>query len=1552
MAISFGVKPVVWLAGSSVLLWALVAPLSTFTLAADYTSTQTESLQDGDTITTTETGTGGYGLWSKSTKQISAPSGNIIKVSGDSAYGLVAFQQWSNSTGTSTIVATGAQITATGKNGGGVRLAANLNAYAIGELYNVTIHVDDPSSVGISASERTTLTTDGQTVITAAGTGISASGKVTITGTHVTSTGDGGIAIFFGSPSSTAVEQVIEGNAVIRAQGNTTATALSAGVWSTYSQTLAPLIDDGVSVETFGKTSFGVGANANNLGLQVNAATVVTHGDNADGVRAQYKSTTTLNGTHVTTHGASAAGAAVGNAPFGAGDISNTITIAGADLTTTGDGSHAIQIYGSTNDITMDAATTLSTSGVGSHGISLQGGVSRTYDTGTKLARTISVTGKDSAAFHSTDTATNLVITNAPTITLGSESWTALAEDGGAIQMTNFTFGIAGVWARGASASAFGTVYLAGTTTMAGGRLRADANGIIDISGITDKTGFSVGSLYGDNGTVTLDKTNLTVDGSASTIFGGHLTGTGSLIRGGTDGSLTLTGQNAGYTSDVSVTGGGLYVDGSIGGKATVTGGTLGGSGTIGKDVSVSGGGNLAGRQGQVLTIDGNLTLAADGNMNVTLGKPEDASVAGLFKVGGDVTLGGKLNITDLGGFAPGFYRLIDYTGTLTGNTMIVGDVPGGSSATQMSIQTNVDQQVNLLNMSGVDLNFWDGGNMANHDNGSIDGGVGTWNKANTNWTDQDGTFHGSWADGQFAIFTGTAGTVTVDNSGGDIVVDGMQFAVDGYRVEGDAITLQDGEAIIRVGVGNGSGKDMTATIASELTGNASLNKMDHGTLILIADNSYTGGTTISEGTLQLGDGGTTGSVKGDIINNATLAMNRSGEYIFEGKVSGSGNLLQNGSGSTLILIGENTYSGGTTINAGTLQLGNGGISGSIKGNVTNDGILAINRSDVMVFEGAIGGTGALQQNGTGTTILTGESSYSGGTTINAGTLQIGNGGTTGSITGDITNNGTLSFNRADRLIFSKVISGSGSVTQDGAGTTLMTGANTYTGDTRVNVGTLQQKMHGSFSDASDYYVAAGATLDNGGYKTTLNALDNSGTVRFGENPGAIINIAGNYTGNNGLLVMNAELNGDSSKTDLLKVSGDTSGATTVKVINRGGSGAQTNEGIKIIEVSGQTNGTFSLAGDYMTKDGQQAVVAGAYAYSLHEGGISTPDDGDWYLRSELKDGTGPVINPGVPLYQGAVQAMQTLNKLPTLQQRVGNRYWDSSDKPESEQGADAKSQAIWGRIEGAHSRLKSDNADARMKQDLNSFILQAGIDGQLYESESGKLIGSFTGQYGTARSDISSRHGDGRVNTDAWGLGGTLTWYGESGFYADAQAQANWYDNDFDSTTANRSLANGRNGFGYALGAEAGQRFALNNDWSVAPQAQLLWSSVSFNGFNDIWDAAVAVRDGDSLTGRIGLSVDYRNTWQDGNGQLARANLYGIVNLYQELLGDMRVKVAGVNFGTGNDKAWGGIGAGGAYTWADDKYALYGEGSLNTSLNSFAKSYAVKDIVGFKMKW
>jgi fibronectin-binding autotransporter adhesin len=93
--------------------------------------------------------------------------------------------------------------------------------------------------------------------------------------------------------------------------------------------------------------------------------------------------------------------------------------------------------------------------------------------------------------------------------------------------------------------------------------------------------------------------------------------------------------------------------------------------------------------------------------------------------------------------------------------------------------------------------------------------------------------------------------------------------------------------------------------------------------------------------------------------------------------------------GSTTVLTGANTYTGGTGIGPGaTLQLGNGGASGSIVGDVANGGTLIFNRSDSYTFAGAISNIGSLQQNGTGTTNLTGVNTYGGTTTVNAGTLE------------------------------------------------------------------------------------------------------------------------------------------------------------------------------------------------------------------------------------------------------------------------------------------------------------------------------------------------------------------------------------------------------------------------------------------------------------------------------------------------------------------------------------------------------------------------------------
>lgn len=257
------------------------------------------------------------------------------------------------------------------------------------------------------------------------------------------------------------------------------------------------------------------------------------------------------------------------------------------------------------------------------------------------------------------------------------------------------------------------------------------------------------------------------------------------------------------------------------------------------------------------------------------------------------------------------------------------------------------------------------------------------------------------------------------------------------------------------------------------------------GTTVLTGDNSYTGNTFISDGTLQIGDGGTTGSIIGGILNEGVLAVDRSDSYSIEGLIVGTGSFVQAGSGTT-ILAADNAYYGGTTIANGVLQLGTGGNSGWIEGNVVNDGALVFNRSDAVLFSGDISGSGGVNQIGAGATILSGDNSYTGGTSITLGALVIGNGGTTGSLMGNISNNGILGFNRSDTMTFAGAISGTGSVQQIGTGTTILTGSNTYTGATTITAGRLQ------IGDGGTSGSITGHVINNG----TL-AFDRSDTVTF-----------------------------------------------------------------------------------------------------------------------------------------------------------------------------------------------------------------------------------------------------------------------------------------------------------------------------------------------------------------------------------------------------------------------------------------------------------------------
>lgn len=534
-----------------------------------------------------------------------------------------------------------------------------------------------------------------------------------------------------------------------------------------------------------------------------------------------------------------------------------------------------------------------------------------------------------------------------------------------------------------------------------------------------------------------------------------------------------------------------------------------------------------------------------------------------------------------------------------------------------------------------------------------------------------------------------------------------------------------------------------------------------------------------------------------------------------------------------------------------------------------------------------------------------------------------------------------------------------------------------FTGVLRPAGGILQVNSDISTAEAQ---VQFGGVLEGVGF---VGNTKNAGIIAPGKTPeGAqgylssigTLTVKGDYTGENGVLSLDTVLGGDTSRTDRLVVTGDTSGQTTVLVKNIGGEGAQTANGIEVISVGGKSEGQFTLLGNY-TFNGNQAVVGGAYAYQLYQGGLVNPADGNWYLRSELIPDK-PLYQAGVPVYEVYPQFLLGLNGLSTLQQRVGRRYWNDDGNRVVAEGADvvgspyaAPQEAgsvvdrngVWGRIEGSYSKVKPQTSTSNANYTFDSFRMQAGIDGMLAEYETGKLIGGITAHYvhGSARiratyenNTISATYGGGDISTDGYGFGGTLSWYGENGFYLDGQAQATWYDSDLSSRLAGTGLTSGNNGFGHAFSIEGGQRIAMDQNWTITPQGQLIYSHVSFDSFDDVFGAHVRLDRGSSLQGRMGLAVERQNSWYASNGMIARSNIYGVGNLYYEFLNGTKVETADVTFANRNQRLWGGIGVGGSYNWNGDKYAIYGESSVNTSLSSFGDSYSYKGNVGFRMKW
>jgi len=365
-------------------------------------------------------------------------------------------------------------------------------------------------------------------------------------------------------------------------------------------------------------------------------------------------------------------------------------------------------------------------------------------------------------------------------------------------------------------------------------------------------------------------------------------------------------------------------------------------------------------------------------------------------------------------------------------------------------------------------------------------------------------------------------------------------------------VTFKTGTAsrlLLTNGAGAGinliTGSTGSSTIPVPIDGIGAITKRGSGLLILTGANSFTGNLTIALGTLQigaasfLGNGTHTGAIALDGVLNYGSSANQT----FSGNITGSGNLIISGTG-TLALLGANTYSGTTTINSGTLQVGNGGTAGTLGlAAVSNGATLVFNRSGNLTAANAISGAGVITQRGTGTLTLTDTSAFSGPIQIFFGKIIIAGAGllNSGTYSNVITISTILEYSGTGTQTLSGVISGTGALVKSGTGSLTLSGANTYSGGTSVSAGILQAVsatafgtgvitlQGGSFGSSST--AAAALSLANNiavapGTTTTL-AHDNTTSLT----------LAGLITGSGSLL---QNLGGTAAR--ILILTGDNSG--------------------------------------------------------------------------------------------------------------------------------------------------------------------------------------------------------------------------------------------------------------------------------------------------------------------------------------------------------------------------------------------------------------------------
>ncbi|EHT3264364.1 fibronectin-binding autotransporter adhesin ShdA [Salmonella enterica] len=934
------------------------------------------------------------------------------------------------------------------------------------------------------------------------------------------------------------------------------------------------------------------------------------------------------------------------------------------------------------------------------------------------------------------------------------------------------------------------------------------------------------------------------------------LSGSGSLVKTGT-GELTLNGDNS-YSGGTTITGGTLIAAN----VNALGGGDVDNAGTLKLDaegefnlanVTTQSGATTELSKGTTLNVD-SLTQQADSTLNIDLSKTNGESAI----TADSVSLAGALNITGIGNVTDSWtpeaytYTLIDSDSAITTdfNDLTVAGM-NSEDVDFLTIDGKVDEADNTHYDLTASLSWY-----ADRDNAT---------------TDAHGTFTLSDPDGSFNV----------------------------------AATLTD--------------VDDTLDPGSRWDGK-SLTKEGAGTLILSGDNDYSGGTTINEGTLVAAS--TTALGTGLVDNNATLVLDVDGEVSAVGGITThSGATTQLALGTSLdlgdsALIQQDGSTLNVELNSDSVQPLITGGSATLGGDlVVSDASLQARASDaefqsfkLMDMDSDISGdftslkmnltdqpdyltvTGTINPEDASEYLLTEGLSWNATATSATpahGTFTLGAGDSfeVTSVLGDKTGNGDWDGK---------------SLTKLGAGKLTLSGANTYTGDTNVQEGTLWLAGDGTIGEVGSQQavnVASDATFGGSNGTTVNGKVTNEGTLVFGDSeetgaiftlngdlinmgtmtsgsssstPGNTLYVDGDYTGNGGSLYLNTVLGDDDSATDKLVITGDASGTTDL-YINGIGDGAQTTNGIEVVDVGGvSTSDAFELKNE---------VNAGLYTYRLYW----NESDNDWYLASKAQsddddsggddsdvtpsdggDDGGNVTPPDdggdvAPQYRadiGAYMGNQWMARnlqMQTLYDREGSQY----------RNADG---SVWVRFKAG--KAESEAVSGNIDMDSNYSQFQLGGDILAWGNGQQSVTVGVMASYINADTDSTGNRGaDGSQftssgNVDGYNLGVYATWFADaqthSGAYVDSWYQYGFYNNSVESGDAGSesydSTAN-------AVSLETGYRYDIalsnGNTVSLTPQAQVVWQNYSADSVKDNYGTRIDGQDGDSWTTRLGLRVD-----------------------------------------------------------------------------------------------